>query len=249
MDNRHLQERPALSVVIPFYNEQDNVAVLLAEIDAALAPALDYEMIAVDDGSTDATPAVLAEAAARFGSLRVVRLDANRGQSAALVNGVHAARAPLIATLDGDGQNPPADILALVRRYRQAEGTGSVAVVGWRRQRNDSRLRRLSSRVANRFRSAILADHCPDTGCGLKVFARRDFLALPRFRHMHRFIPALLARAGVRVLSVPVSHRARRSGQSKYGIRNRLWTGLIDTLGVYWLIHRDCRIQTEADDV
>lgn len=249
MSNTHLQTRPALSVVVPFYNEQDNVAALLAEIDAALAPALDYEMIAVDDGSTDATPAALAKAATRFERLRVVRMTANRGQSAALVNGIHAARAALIATLDGDGQNPPADILTLVRSYRQAEGPGPVAVVGWRRQRNDSRLRRLSSRLANRFRSTILADHCPDTGCGLKVFARRDFLALPRFRHMHRFIPALLARAGVDVISVPVAHRARRSGQSKYGVRNRLWTGLIDTLGVYWLIHRGCRIEAEAHDV
>lgn len=242
-------ERPALAVVIPFYNEQDNVAALLAEIDTALTPILEYEMIAVDDGSTDATSTALAAAAARLDRLRVVRMGGNRGQSAALVNGIHAARAPLIATLDGDGQNPPTDIVTLLDGYRQAASGRPVAVVGWRQQRNDSGLRRLSSRVANRFRSRILADHCPDTGCGLKVFARSDFLALPRFRHMHRFLPALLARAGVRVISVPVAHRARRSGHSKYGIRNRLWTGLLDTLGVYWLIHRDCRIETEADDV
>ena len=245
--DRHLP--PPLAVVIPFYNEQDSVAALLTEVERALAGQIDYELIAVDDGSTDDTVSVLTLAAGRVANLRVVRLPRNRGQSAALANGIHAARAPLIATLDGDGQNPPADIARLVDAYRQHDPAGRCVVVGWRRTRNDSALRRLSSRVANRLRGALLGDGCPDTGCGLKVFARDDFLALPHFRHMHRFLPALFVRAGARVISVPVAHRPRRAGRSKYGVRNRLWTGLLDMAGVYWLQRRGCRIEYEVDDV
>jgi dolichol-phosphate mannosyltransferase len=156
----------------------------------------------------------------------------------------------LIATLDGDGQNPPADIAALVRAYREgAAHGGPLLVTGWRRERNDGWLRRFSSRLANRLRGQLLGDACPDTGCGLKVFTRDEFLALPRFRHMHRFLPALFVRAGGRVLSVPVAHRPRRSGRSKYGVRNRLWVGLVDLAGVYWLQRRGCNIDYEAQDV
>lgn len=240
---------PTLAVVIPFYNEQDNVAALLAEVDASLALLYDYELIAVNDGSTDDTGGVLAMAAGRVKQLRVVNLPGNRGQSAAISNGVHAARAPLIATLDGDGQNPPADIAALVNVWREAADAVPLLVVGWRRSRNDSWLRRLSSRLANRLRGRLLGDGCPDTGCGLKVFARDDFLQLPRFAHMHRFLPALFVRAGGYVLSVPVSHRPRHSGKSKYGVRNRLWVGLVDMAGVYWLQRRGCTIDYEAQDV
>ena len=249
MPNRDCLTAPALAVVIPFYNEQDSVAALLAEIDRALAGQIDYELIAVDDGSTDDTASVLSLAAGRVATLRVVRLPQNCGQSAALANGIHAARAPLIATLDGDGQNPPADITRLVDAYRQQAQASRCLVVGWRRTRNDSALRRLSSRMANGLRGALLGDGCPDTGCGLKVFARDDFLALPSFRHMHRFLPALFVRAGAQVISVPVAHRPRRAGRSKYGVGNRLWTGLLDMAGVYWLQRRACRIDYEVDDV
>jgi len=235
--------------VIPFCNEQDNVVPLLVEVAEALAPIPDHELIAVDDGSSDETAAMLAAARRDFHNLRVISLPENRGQSAALVNGVHAAKAALIATLDGDGQNPPGDIARLVGRYREHADDGRVAIAGWRRDRHDSLLRRLSSRVANALRGTMLGDRCPDTGCGLKVFARDDFLALPRFRHMHRFLPALFLRAGVRVICVPVAHRPRRSGQSKYGLRNRLWAGVLDLAGVYWLMRRDCRIDCENGDV
>lgn len=240
-----MKHRPAISVVIPFYNEQDSIVPLFTEIEQALSGTFDYELIAVDDGSSDETGAVMADAARNLQTVRLVRLACNRGQSTALANGIHAARAPLIATLDGDGQNPPTDIVKLLGHYRQAIDEGAVAIVGWRQHRNDTRVRRMSSRIANRFRGAVLGDRCPDTGCGLKIFARDDFLALPKFRNMHRFLPALFVRAGVRVISVPVTHRQRQLGRSKYGVRNRLWAGLVDLAGVYWLTRRACRVDYE----
>ena len=249
MPDARCSQRPGLAVVIPFYNEQDNVEQLIDELRAALSALGDYELIAVDDGSTDATAAVLERAAARVPALRVLRLARNRGQSAAIANGVRAARAPLIVTLDGDGQNPPADIPRLVQTYRESRSSGPVLVMGWRQQRNDSTLRRLSSRCANRLRKALLGDGCPDTGCGLKVFARDDFLRLPAFDHMHRFLPALFVRDGGEVVSIAVSHRPRHSGQSKYGVRNRLWVGLVDLVGVLWLQRRACRFESEESHV
>lgn len=248
LPNRDRRSPPLLAVVIPVFNEQDSIVALLAEVERTLAGRINYELIAVDDGSIDDTATVLSLAARRISELRIVRMPHNRGQSAALANGIHAARAPLIATLDGDGQNPPADIFSLVDVYRERAHKGACLVVGWRRARNDSLPRRLSSRLANGLRGRLLRDGCPDTGCGLKVFAREDFLALPRFRHMHRFLPALFARAGAQVISVPVAHRPRRAGRSKYGVGNRLWTGLLDMVGVYWLQRRACRIEYEVDD-
>lgn len=249
LSNRDRHPPPTLTVVIPFYNEQDSVVALLAEVDRALAGRIDYEIIAVDDGSTDDTASELSMAASRSGALRALRLHKNRGQSAALANGIHAARASLIVTLDGDGQNPPAEIMPLVDAYRRQARERMCLVMGWRRRRNDSLLRRLSSRIANGLRGALLGDGCPDTGCGLKVFARDDFIALPHFGHMHRFLPALFVRAGARVISVPVAHRPRRAGRSKYGVGNRLWVGLMDMAGVYWLQRRACCIEHEVDDV
>lgn len=240
---------PKLAVVIPFCNEQDNVCALLAEVHQALAATDSYEIIAVDDGSSDNTVHVLSMADAPY--LRIVTLAVNCGQSAAIAHGVQAARAPLVVTLDGDGQNPPAEIPALLQAYRQTSRCSGapLLVIGWRQDRNDTWLRRISSRLANRLRGALLGDGCPDTGCGLKVFARADFLRLPRFAHMHRFLPALFIRDGGRVHSVPVSHRPRRSGKSKYGIRNRLWVGFVDMAGVCWLQRRGCTLATERDDV
>jgi len=168
----------------------------------------------------------------------------NCGQSTAIATGVRHARAPLIATLDGDGQNDPADIQLLWQRWQAEHAAGDTApllLVGWRVQRRDTALRRLSSRVANGVRSRLLGDATPDTGCGLKVFPRELFLRLPFFDHLHRFLPALAQREGGQVVSMPVSHRARPAGTSKYGIHNRLWVGIVDLFGVMWLQRRATR--------
>jgi len=164
----------------------------------------------------------------------------NCGQSAAVRTGVRMARAPLVATLDGDGQNDPADIPLLLEKYRAANGDDArpLLIAGQRAQRRDTGLRRLSSRIANGVRAWLLDDATPDTGCGLKLFARDHFLALPFFDHLHRFMPALFIREGGRVLSVPVNHRPRERGQSHYGVWNRLWVGIVDIAGVLWLKSR-----------
>ena len=229
---------PELSVVIPVHNEAENIASLLDEIRRALAGVVPAEIVVVDDASTDDTVARLDACAAAMPELRIICHRRNAGQSAALHTGVRVARAPLIATLDGDGQNDPADIPALLARYRAAADGRPLLIAGHRTTRRDSFVTRASSRIANAVRGSFLKDDTPDTGCGLKLFARDVFLALPAFDHMHRFLPALVLRAGGRVLSVPVSHRPRTKGRSHYGIHNRLWTGLVDMLGVAWLIRR-----------
>ena len=229
-----------ISVVVPVHNESANVPPLLAEIEAALS-GTDYEAVFVDDRSSDDTLAVLREQARTRPWLVVLSHRDNCGQSAALLTGVRAAAGPLVATLDGDGQNDPADIPALAARWQQLHDAAPMApvlIAGWRNKRQDTTLRRWSSRVANGVRASLLGDATPDTGCGLKVFARDDFLALPWFDHMHRFLPALMRRAGGRVESVPVAHRHRTQGQSHYGVHNRLWVGLVDLLGVMWLQRR-----------
>ncbi len=227
-----------VSVVIPVCNEEGNVEPLAREIDAALKH-LQYEMIFVDDGSTDATAARLAAArAAGLSALRVLRHSFRSGQSAAVASGVRAARAPWIATLDGDGQNDPADIPKLLAARSEAAHADVLLFMGNRTTRRDTGFRRLQSRVANGVRGWLLGDGTPDTGCGIKLFHRDTFLELPRFDHMHRFMPALFQRHGARVVSVPVNHRARASGQSKYGMLNRLWVGIVDICGVMWLRRR-----------
>jgi dolichol-phosphate mannosyltransferase len=229
-----------ISVVVPVHNESANVPPLLAEIEAALS-GTDFEAVFVDDRSSDDTLAVLRELARTRPWLVVLAHRNNCGQSAALLTGVRAATGLLVATLDGDGQNDPADIPALAARWQQlhdAAPAAPVLIAGWRNKRQDTTLRRWSSRVANGVRARLLGDATPDTGCGLKVFARDDFLALPWFDHMHRFLPALMRRAGGRVESVPVAHRPRLKGQSHYGVHNRLWVGLVDLLGVMWLQRR-----------
>jgi dolichol-phosphate mannosyltransferase len=236
-----------LSVVIPVHNESENVLPLAGEVAAALDGRFDYEVIFVDDGSSDETPARLREAQGRYPRLRVVRHRKQSGQSTALWTGVRHARTPIVATLDGDGQNDPADIPALVA-ILEDPGQGNLALVaGHRVTRKDSAIQRISSRVANTVRSGLLRDDTPDTGCGLKVFRRDVFLALPYFDHMHRFLPALVLRHGGRVRSVPVRHRPRERGRSHYGVHNRLWVGLVDLFGVIWL-RRRTRL-TEAFEV
>jgi dolichol-phosphate mannosyltransferase len=226
-----------LAIVIPVLNEAENIALLLQEIESALDGHNGYDIIVVDDGSSDATPAVLAQCRERHPQLQVLRHTECRGQSAALLSGVRHARREWIATLDGDGQNDPADIQRLRDAIRCASRPVSL-VSGDRRQRRDGWLKRVSSRLANRVRGVVLGDGTPDTGCGLKLFRRSVFMALPHFDHMHRFLPALVQMQGGEVLSVEVGHRARRHGRSSYGVHNRLWVGLVDLLGVLWLQRR-----------
>ena len=238
-----------VSVVIPVCNEQDNVLPLAREIHAALEGRYRYETIFVDDGSTDGT-AEAVRAARRDGmpEIRLIRHSVRSGQSAAVATGVREARAPWIATLDGDGQNDPADIPSLLDAARSAASPRLRLVMGNRTTRRDTWLRRLSSRVANGVRGWMLKDGTPDTGCGIKVFDRAVFVDMPRFNHMHRFMPALYQREGYEVVSVPVNHRERTRGKSKYGLHNRLWVGIVDLFGVMWLIRRASpRIRIEED--
>ena len=229
-----------LSVVIPVFNEVESIAPLIDEICAQLDDKLDYEIIVVDDGSTDSTPGVLQSSRQAHPQLRILRHRRCCGQSAAIASGVQSAAAPWIVTLDGDGQNDPADILMLYQALDKSS-TAGMLVTGYRKQRRDDWLKRVSSRMANAVRSWVLGDATPDSACGLKVFARDTFLALPQFDHMHRFLPALVQRQGGRVLSIEVRHRPRARGVSKYGLHDRLWTGIIDLFGVRWLQRRKRR--------
>jgi dolichol-phosphate mannosyltransferase len=236
MTARAVTAVPAVSVVVPVHNEAENIEPLLAEITAVLEGLTNYEVVVVDDGSTDATPNVLRECLTRYPRLRPLRHLRNSGQSAAMATGVREARAHWIVTLDGDGQNDPADIPALLERLHGAAPVELPAMIaGWRVKRRDTWLKRVSSKIANGVRGRILNDHTPDVGCGLKVFRRDVFVKLPQFDHMHRFLPALFQRAGEKVISVPVSHRPRARGRSHYGMHNRLWVGIVDMLGVLWL--------------
>ncbi len=241
-DSRGLRRAPAppvLSVVVPVHNEQDNILPLLDEITAALDGVGEFEIVVVDDGSTDGTPNVL-RASGRKG-LVVVRHRRNCGQSAALLSGVRIARGAWIATLDGDGQNDPADIPKLWRMLGETGDPDLKMIAGHRKRRQDTWLKRLSSRIANGVRGWLLGDSTPDTGCGLKLFERELFLRVPHFDHFHRFLPALIQHGGGRVTSVEVRHRHRRSGRSHYGVGNRLWVGIVDLVGVMWLKRRSAR--------
>jgi dolichol-phosphate mannosyltransferase len=239
VNSKRQMARPPLSVVVPVRDEAENVGPLLEEIVHALDEKIEFELLFVDDGSRDGTVDGLVELLGGEPRLRLLQHGRRAGQSAALATGVRAARGRWIATLDGDGQNDPADILPLLAALEDADPLARVALVcGHRRARNDPWLRRVSSRIANAVRGRVLGDHTPDGGCGLKVFERARFLEIPHFDHMHRFLPALFRRQGWEVRSVPVAHRPRRHGRSKYGVRNRLWTGLIDLLGVLWLSAR-----------
>jgi dolichol-phosphate mannosyltransferase len=227
-----------LSVVIPVRNESPNIAPLVGEIHEALDRVCDFEIVYVDDGSGDDTAAQIAALARDDARLRCVRHRRSCGQSAAIRTGVKAARAPFVATLDGDGQNDPADIPRLWEIARNAPPSPPLLVAGHRRKRMDSAVKRLSSRIANAVRGAMLGDGTPDTGCGLKLFRRDLYLELPFFDHNHRFLPALVKRQGGSTLSVTVNHRPRARGRSNYGTLDRLFVGIGDLLGVRWLMHR-----------
>ena len=239
------------SVVVPFYNEADNVAPLLREIAQAMKEIADYEIVAVNDGSTDATREMLAEMdSALEPQLHVIEHEKNRGQSAAICSGVDAATGEWIITLDGDGQNDPADIPVLLDRIdKPGQSIVPVLICGNRQLRRDSLVRRMSSLLANGVRSRLLGDATPDTGCGLKVFRRAAFLDLPRFDHMHRFLPALIRRDGGQTISVVVSHRPRLRGQSSYGIWDRLGVGIVDLIGVMWLKRRKFKPSSSEESI
>lgn len=236
-----------LTVVIPVHNEAGGIASLLDELYALPGELARCPVIVVDDASSDDTAAVLQDCLHEHALLRVLRHRQRYGQSAAIATGVRAANTLWIATLDGDGQNDPRDIPRLYQAMDSASDTVWL-VNGNRKQRRDNWRKRLASRIANAVRARILGDAAPDSGCGLKVFSRATFLALPQFDHMHRFLPALVYRQGGEVMSIDVNHRARRSGKSKYGIRNRLGVGIMDLLGVRWLQHRKLQpVATELD--
>ena len=227
---------PKISVVVPVCNEGANIAPLANDVFDALSGRIFYELIFVDDGSIDDTPDEIERMGRQNPAIRMCRHTRNRGQSAALRTGVESATAEVIAVLDGDGQNDPKDIVRLYGQLAMVPGLSMV--IGERRERKDSWLRRVSSRIANFVRSRLLGDGISDTGCGIKVFYRQSFLSLPAFDHMHRFLPALVQRQGGRVIALPVNHRPRLHGVSKYGVGNRLWVGIVDILGVRWLQRR-----------
>ena len=228
-----------LSVVIPVCNEEESIGSLINEITQALSDNYQHEIIVVDDGSTDKTLDVLLKIKQDLSTLRIVKHLKNSGQSTAVRTGIQYASSAWIATLDGDGQNDPADIPNLYNELINNQAADPwLVVAGYRKKRKDTWLKRISSKYANGIRDRLLRDGTPDTGCGLKVFARDSFLDLPYFDHMHRYIPALFQRQGGRVVSIEVNHRHRMQGTSKYGFHNRLWVGIVDILGVRWLQNR-----------
>lgn len=234
-----MSDRPAVSVVVPLFNEEQNVPILQAELTSALA-GVSYELIFVDDGSRDATVSKIAQGA----HVRVLQFERNAGQSAAMYAGLHAARGAIAVLLDGDLQNDPADIPKLLREIER----GADLVCGYRAVRKDTTVKRLTSRVANFVRSRFTKDGVRDTGCTLKAMRRECVHALVPFKGMHRFIPALVKGAGYTLVEVPVNHRPRQFGVSKYGLGNRAIRATVDMFGVRWLLSRQLnyKVRTEA---
>ncbi|PYI66791.1 MAG: glycosyltransferase [Verrucomicrobia bacterium] len=220
---------PGVSVVVPLFNEEESISLLQTELSAALKN-FDYEIVFVDDGSADCT----ADRIEHKMNVRVIRFEKNAGQSAAIYAGVMAARGATLVLIDGDLQNDPADIPRLLAEIAR----GADLVCGYRAQRRDTRVKRLTSRIANAVRSRFTKDGVRDTGCTLKAMRRECISALVPFKGMHRFIPALVKGAGFRLVEIPVNHRLRRFGRSKYGLGNRALRATIDMFGVRWLLSR-----------
>ena len=241
---------PAVSIVVPVRNEAGNIAPLVAEIAKALAEQWRFEVVYVNDGSSDGTDAELKRLMTQHPWLRRVRHRQSCGQSAAVRTGVAAARAPVVVTLDGDGQNDPAFIPALIRALDaiDANGLRIGLVAGQRVGRKASGFKKLQSRIANAVRGAVLRDGTRDTGCGLKAFRRDVFLSLPYFDGLHRFLPALVRREGFGIGYVDVVDRPRAHGVSNYGMWDRLWIGILDLAGVWWLIRRKKRVPEVSED-
>jgi glycosyltransferase involved in cell wall biosynthesis len=232
-----------LSLVIPAYNERENLAPLLEEISAALT-GRSYEVIVVDDGSTDGTVDTLKTLRQRYPALRYIVFEANAGQTAAFAAGFRAARAPVVITLDADLQNDPADIPQLLDTMRR---TGATAVAGYRATRRDSAWKRLQSRIANGVRNRLNGEAIRDTGCSLKAFRTDAVRDLPLFAGMHRFLPTLVKMQGGTVTEVPVGHRPRRHGSTKYGMWNRVWRSLVDAFAVRWMQRRALRYRVREE--
>jgi len=226
------------SVVIPVYNEAGNIGTLIGETAAALDGRA-YEIIIVDDGSTDSTRTDLVSLKRDVPALRVISHSENAGQSRAIRTGAVAARGRIIGTLDGDGQNDPADLPELYRLLTTASASDKLGlVIGRRKNRQDGAWKKIGSAIGNRVRQILLGDECEDSACGIKVMPRDVFLALPYFDHMHRYMPALIRAEGLSYVSHPVRHRKRTAGQSKYDNVGRAWVGLRDMRGVLWLAQR-----------
>jgi dolichol-phosphate mannosyltransferase len=230
---------PSLSIVVPVRDESQNVQPLAAEIDSAFATHPVWECIWVDDASRDDTLARLREVCAADAHHRVLRFPEHRGQTAALLAGWRAARFEFVGALDGDRQNDPTDLPRLLDRAMES---GLDMVNGVRARRQDSWVRRVSSRIANDFRNRVTGDHVTDVGCSVRVLRREYVDAIPHFRNMHRFLPTLVRLTGGRVGEAPVAHRPRAAGRTKYGVHNRLWVGIADTLAVRWMTRRSLRL-------
>lgn len=237
-----------LSIIVPALNEADNVEGLMSELIEVSADLPISAIIYIDDGSTDATVDILRRQQQRCPALRIIRHGRRMGQSAAFLSGARAATSELLVFMDGDGQNDPRDIAKLLHAF-QGNLPAASAVLGQRIGRRDVWSRRISSKLANRLRRAILDDHTRDTGCSLKLIRRVDYLALPYFDHMHRFLPAMLMRNGVELRHVDVSHRPRAAGVSKYGFRNRAFVGAVDLLGSAWLIRRGLPLDYSSTEI
>jgi dolichol-phosphate mannosyltransferase len=236
----------SISVIIPAYNEQENLKTLVESITQALNDVSNLEIVVVDDCSTDNTRHSCSILAQTFPALTYLKHTQNSGQSASVFTGVKHARFELIATLDGDGQNPPSEIKKLIDAYHQCSDNKSKTLfAGHRQGRQDPWIKLISSKIANNIRRKLLKDDCPDTGCGLKLFHKSTFLELPHFNHMHRFLPALYKRSGYNVVNVPILHAARQYGQSKYNTWGRLRVGVVDLFGVAWLARRPCNPKIE----
>jgi len=229
---------PAVSVIVPLFNEEENMSILQSELKAALA-GIDHEMIFVDDGSIDRTLERIETAP----NVRVIRFEKNTGQSAAIYAGLQAAHGAITVLIDGDLQNDPTDIPRLLAEIDR----GADLVCGYRARRKDTLLKRLTSRIANFVRSRFTKDYVRDTGCTLKAMRRDCVSALLPFKGMHRFIPALVKGAGYRLVEIPVNHRPRRFGQSKYGLGNRALRATIDMFGVRWLLSRRFNYKIRGD--
>lgn len=236
-----------ISIVIPAHNEADNIGTLIREIKQ-LKLDQPYEIIIVDDASSDDTYANVVKLKSEIPELKIIQHEGTYGQSAAVATGIAHAGGELIVTMDGDGQNNPADIPTLVSALLNSKNSNLRMVAGFRKKRDDSSWRIISSKIANSVRSFFLRDQTPDTGCGLKVFYRSAFINLPFFDHMHRFLPALIQMRGGDVISIEVTHRARIHGTSNYGTLNRLWVGIIDILGVSWLRLRSKKVNIRKCD-
>ncbi len=230
----------SIAVVIPMLDEEENAPSLIAEIQAAAKDSPITEIVIVDDGSTDRTAEIIKNLKSDASpALRLIRHSVRAGQSAAMRSGIRAAHAPLVITMDGDGQNDPADIGNLWKKWEeQNQSTAMLMVAGQRKKRMDSLLKKFTSRTGNGIRRALLRDGVRDTGCSLKLFRRADYLTLPYFNHMHRFLAALYKREYGTICLVDVGHRHRQRGVSKYGFWDRLWAGIFDLIGVIWLQNR-----------